>query len=80
MSSVFDHRQGKLVKYNNKALVVGGFRSAPSVEEMNDTQLSWAEHQMSPVYGSGIWTGQLWVPLVGFTALSLEKSLFIFGE
>ena len=40
------------------------------VEELIRTNLSWAEHSMSPLRS----------PLSRFTALSVEKSLFIFNE
>ena len=66
----FEHWRGKLVKYDNKSLAIGGKETA-NVEEMNPKQLSWAEHSMSPVNGFDI--------LDGFTALSFDESLFIFG-
>ena len=81
--SLFEHAGGKLVKHDNNVLVVGGwriapeeemnFRIAPLVEELvNNSQLAWAEHLMSPVKGV--------CNLFGFTALSAEGSLFIFGQ
>ena len=68
----FKHYGGKLVQYDNKVMVIGG-QSTAKVEEINPTQLSWAEHPMSPVNGSTF-------ALFGFTALSVEKRLFIFGR
>ena len=73
----FDHFGGKLVKYDNKVMAIAG-RNA-EVEEFNPRakhlylfmQLSWTEHSMSPVNG--------YRRLDSFTALSMEKSLFIFG-
>ena len=66
---------GKLVKYDKTVLVVGGkevqHHTTAMVEAMNDTQLSWAEHPMSPV--------NVFTELETFTALTLAKSLFIFG-
>ena len=67
----FDHYLGKLVKYDNKTLAIAG-RDEAIVEELNRTTLSWAEHRMSPVNDYS----ELW----GFSALSIEKSLYIFGE
>ncbi len=69
---------GKLVKYDNRVLVVGGEGTA-KVEEMiprsrqlySFVQLSWVDHPMSPVNDMNA--------IKGFTALSLDKSLFIFG-
>ena len=69
----FDHSKGKLVKYDNTVLVIGGdsIWTVPMAEKINPTQLSWAEHPMSPVNDL--------IVLYGFTALSLKQSLFIFG-
>ena len=65
----FEHWRGKLVKYDNKSLVIGGDDNA-EVEEMGSKQL-WAENPMSPVNDYDI--------LEDFTALPIDKSLFIFG-
>ena len=65
------HRDGKFVKYDKKLLVIGGWGNA-AVEEFNHKELSWKYHEMSPVNGLSI--------LASFTALSIEKSLFIFGK
>ena len=43
------------------------------VEELDLSTLSWAEHKMSPVNGNIGLT-------YGFTAFSIGKSLFIFGQ
>ena len=69
----FEHFYGKLVKYDNKTLAIGGLNDA-TVEELNSMESSWklAEHPMSPVNGYN--------RLNGFSALSIEKSLYIFGE
>ena len=67
----FEHFDGKLVKYDKKILAIGGYDQA-MVEELNRTILSWAEHRMSPVNDYS----KLW----GFSALSIEKSLYIFGK
>ena len=71
------HIGGTLVKYDNKVLAVGGGQAL--VEQINDTQI-WTEHSaMSPVNTfQGTFYGQTW--LSGFTAISLETSLFIFGR
>ena len=72
----FDHFGGKLVKYDNKILAIAGDNSNEAmVEELNRTKLSWAEHSMSPVKFGGFTRN-----LDGFTALTVEKSLFIFKE
>ena len=65
------HSAGKFVKYDNKTLAIGGWSSS-RVEELNRTTLSWADHPMSPVEGSS--------SLDGFTALTVDKSLFIFAQ
>ena len=68
----FEHDQGELVKYDNTVMVIGGFYNA-TVEKLNANQTKWEEHEtMSPVNGFS----EFW----GFTALSMEKSLFIFGQ
>ena len=67
----YGHREGKLVKYNNKVVVIGGMRTAV-VEKMKPTHL-WAEHKMSPV------NGLYHDCFREFTAVSIEKNLFIFG-
>ena len=67
----FGHYDGKLVKYDKKILAIGGYDQA-MVEELNSTKYSWEKHQMSPVNGYS----KLW----GFSALSIEKSLYIFGK
>ena len=51
--------------------MIGGSYNAEA-EEMNSNQL-WARHAMSPVNGYDSWFS-------GFTALSIETSLFIFGR
>ena len=66
----FEHCRGKLVKYDNQVLVVGGNGGA-NVEEMNHAEFSWSSHAMSPVNNL--------TELEDPTVLSLEKSLFIFG-
>ena len=68
-----EHARGILVKHENKAMVIGGASTA-AVEEMDTSQLSWEENSMSPVNG---YNG---TRLFGFTALSVDKSLFIFGR
>ncbi len=59
----FGHFQGKLVKYNNKTLIIGGDNA--TVEELNAKQKSWVEHAMSPVNGS--------TALYDATALSIDS-------
>ena len=66
-----NHLEGKLVKYDGKVIAIAGKFSA-MVEEMDPAQMSWEQHSMSPVNGYSL--------LFGFTALTIEKSLFIFGE
>ena len=66
----FIHYNGKLVKYDNKIIVIGGKRT-PLVEKLNAKQTKWKNHTMGPVNDLD--------ELRGFTALSLKKSLFIFG-
>ena len=75
--SIFNHHEGKLVKYDDKAIVVGG-RFTAEVEEMDSAQAPWTVHPMSPVngYPGGDWGN----PLFAFTALSISNSLFIFGQ
>ena len=67
----FEHHRGKLVKYGNKTLAIGG-EDVAVVEELNFADWSWAEHPMSPVNN--------YSRLYGFSALSIEKSLYIFGK
>ena len=74
---------GKLVKYDNKVIVIGGYgrsrrmigrgydRSTALVDELNVKQTKWKNHTMGPVNDLN--------ELGGFTTLSLKKSLFIFG-
>ena len=79
--TLVSHKGGKFVKYDNKTLAIGGYHLDDSgayqwgfiVEELNPTKLSWTEHPMSPVKNSS-------KPLLGFTALTDEKSLFIFDR
>ena len=67
---------GTLVKYDHKVIVIGGGQTA-DVHEMNQTKLlsknffSWDKHAMSPVNG--------YEEIYGFTALTIDRSLFIFG-
>ena len=70
--TIFEHHFGTLVKYDDKLLAMGGEYSA-TVEEMNQIELSWSEHPMSPVNGFNS-------TFNGFTAVSMDKSLFIFGK
>ena len=69
----FDHSVVKLVKYDNKTLVIGGdfIGGDLIVEELNRMELTWAAHPMSPI-------GFDYIP--DFTALTVETSLFIFGR
>ena len=67
----FEHYEGNLVKYDNKTIVIGGSETA-EVEEMKSRETPWTEHSMSPV--NGFWG------LRGFTAVSIDQSLFIFGQ
>ena len=67
----FGHHEGKLVKYDNKTLAIGG-RLAATVEELDYIKCSWTEHTMSPVNNYNI--------LNYFSALSIDKSLYIFGK
>ena len=68
-----DHYGGKFAKYDNKTWAIGGYNDA-MVEELDTTESSWkyAEGPMSPVND--------YSKLYGFSALSIEKSLYIFGE
>ena len=66
----FDQYRGKLVKYDNTVMAIA--RRSAKAEQMNMSKLSWAEHPMSPVNGFS--------RMNCFTALSIEKSLFIFGQ
>ena len=66
--SQVSHTLGKLVKYDNKTLAIG---PGWTVEELDRTTLSWTTHPMSPLNDSS-------TSLYGITALSVEKSLFIF--
>ena len=52
-------------------MVIGGFQGA-WVEEIDTKQLSWKENSMSPVNG--------YSRIEGFTALSINQSLFLFGR
>ena len=61
---------GKLVKYDNQIILIGGGWTA-LVEQLNAKQTQWENHTMSPVNDLN--------ELEGFTAFSLKKSLFIFG-
>ena len=67
----FEHNHGQLVKYDNKAIVIGGSETA-EVEEMTLRETPWTAHSMSPVNGFD--------GLFGFTAISINQSLFIFGR
>ena len=81
----FGHQQGKLVKYDSKVIVIGAsqfggrvwseldldWNKTASVEVMTPPPL-WAQHKMSPVNDLS--------SLSAFTALSIAKSLFIFGQ
>ena len=67
----FEHESSKLVKYKGKVMVIGGFQGA-WVEEIDTKQLSWKENSMSPVNG--------YSRIEGFTALSINQSLFLFGR
>ena len=69
-----NHFGGKLVNHNYALLAVAG--STAMVEELDPYQLYWTEHPMSPIVG--FWNS--WRGLSGFTALSMENSLFIFGR
>ena len=59
------------MKYDHKTLAIGGEEGA-IVEELNSADLLWAEHPMSPVNDYSYFRG--------FSALSIEKSLYIFGK
>ena len=65
------HYDGKFVKYDNKTLAIGGTDGGSMVEELNRSNLAWADHPMSPVNDSS-------TRLYDFTTLTVEKSLFIF--
>ena len=49
----FGHYRGKLVKYDNKLIVIGGgydwLYSTALVEELNVKQTKWENHTMGPV-------------------------------
>ena len=66
----FEHDAGNLVKYDNEVIVIGGYSTA-SVEKLNAKQTKWKKHPMGPVNDLK--------KLRYFTAVSLKKSLFIFG-
>ena len=70
----FDHYEGKLVNHNYALLAVGG--GTTMVEERDPAELYWTEHPMSPI--EGFPNSQY--GFYGFTTLSLENSLFIFGR
>lgn len=81
-----EHYEGTLVNYDSTVLAIGGgssswealtdYDSSVIVEEYKSNAKHWNEHwedhTMSPV--DGIFR------LAGFTALSIVKSLFIFGQ
>ena len=73
--TLFGHYEGKLVNHNNALLAVGGRTTMG--EERNASQLYWTYHPMSPIEGFWITRPR---QVSGFTALSLENSLFIFGR
>ena len=67
-----NHNWGKLVSHKKTLLAVGG--ATAMVEELDPAQLYWTEHPMSPIEGNSS------MVLSGFTALSFENSLLIFGQ
>ena len=69
-----NHYGGKLVNHNDALLAVGGWTVI--VEELDPSQFNWTEHPMSPI--ESFWDSRFGP--YGFTALSLENSLFIFGR
>ena len=69
-----NHFGGKLVSRKKTLLAVGG--GTAMVEELDPSQFHWTEHPMSPI--GGFRNSQF--GLSGFTALSFENSLFIFGR
>ena len=70
--TLFGHYTGKLVNHKDELLAVGG--GTAMVEELDPSQLYWTEHPMSPIEGNSS------MVLSGFTALSFENSLIIFGQ
>ena len=67
-----EHVNGQLVEYQNRVLAISGQQFGASVEELNDEQILWSEHHMSPVNGL--------TAIHDFSALSMESKLFIFGQ
>ena len=72
----FDHFDGTLVKYDNKLLALGD--EMTKVEQMGALR-KWTLHPMSLMYNFREF-GYPASELSGFTAISLETSLFIFGQ
>ena len=61
------------MNYDLKVLAIGGDYSGAVAEELNYETYSWRDHAMSPVDNFNN-------NLIGFTTISLNKSLFIFGD